>query len=276
MHATHTYAIHVHTCIYTCTHMYICMCVYTCTHMYIYIRIHNHLLTGHTHIMHVHLHSYKWICAPHLHTHLVSFPGPHTCTWVESGNEVSTHYTHVYEPKCILYIGCLCTTPMYVPLVILQLRLRQTPYCVWALRRKKGWNKERWVGSPQGAVHMATARLGCKRTMVGTGRVNSHPGCTNRLRDATLSLWGSFLAGKAVCVLNGPRMLIIAWIVNEWVWLKSRVCLLWLEVHFVLVRAQTEIKYGALKGKTCVYVVSSEGTKIFINLINRKMKKCGL
>ena len=83
--------------------------------------------------------------------------------------------------------------------------------------------------------------------VVDTGWVNSQPGCMNRLRDATLTLWGSFLAGKAVCVLNGPRMLIIAWLVNKWVWLKSRVCLLWLEVHFVLVRAQTEIKYGAQK-----------------------------
>ena len=37
-------------------------------------------------------------------------------------------------------------------------------------------------GHPQGAVHMAAARLGYKRTMVGTGWANSWPGHTNRCR----------------------------------------------------------------------------------------------
>ena len=92
----------------------------------------------------------------------------------------------------------------------------------------------------------------------------AHLGCMNRLRDATLSLWGSFLAGKAVCVLNGPRMLIIAWIVNEWVWLKSRVCLLWLEVHFVLVRAQTEIKFGARKERHAYMLSQVKGLKYLL------------
>ena len=34
----------------------------------------------------------------------------------------------------------------------------------------------------QCAVHMATARLGCKMTMVGTGLANSWPGYMSRLR----------------------------------------------------------------------------------------------
>ena len=36
-------------------------------------------------------------------------------------------------------------------------------------------------GHPQGAVHMAAARFGCKRTVVGTGWANSWPGCTRRV-----------------------------------------------------------------------------------------------
>ena len=31
-------------------------------------------------------------------------------------------------------------------------------------------------------MHMAAARLGCKRTVVGTGWANSWPGCMSRLR----------------------------------------------------------------------------------------------
>ena len=31
-------------------------------------------------------------------------------------------------------------------------------------------------------MHVAAARLGCKRTMVGTRWVNSRPGCMSRLR----------------------------------------------------------------------------------------------
>ena len=45
-------------------------------------------------------------------------------------------------------------------------------------------------------MHMAAARLGCKRAMVGS----SHPGCMNRLRKCYSHL--SFLAGKAAWVLS--------------------------------------------------------------------------
>ena len=42
-------------------------------------------------------------------------------------------------------------------------------------------------GQPQGAVHMAAFRLGCKRAMVGTRWVNSRPGCMSNLENATLT-----------------------------------------------------------------------------------------
>ena len=56
----------------------------------------------------------------------------------------------------------------------------------------------------QGAMHMAAARLGCKRAMVGTRWANSHPGCMNRLRKHYSHLVGGlFLAGKAAWALSG-------------------------------------------------------------------------
>ena len=42
---------------------------------------------------------------------------------------------------------------------------------------------------------MVAARLGCKRAVVGTELANSHPGCTNRPRNATLTVWG-FNSGR--------------------------------------------------------------------------------
>ena len=43
---------------------------------------------------------------------------------------------------------------------------------------------------PQGAMHMAAARLGCKRTMVGTGWANSRPGCMSKLQKCYSHLSG--------------------------------------------------------------------------------------
>ena len=57
------------------------------------------------------------------------------------------------------------------------------------------------MGSPQGAMHMAAARLGCKRTMVLTGWANSQPGYMSRrlpIESADHSM-----------------------LVNEWAWLMS-------------------------------------------------------
>ena len=51
-------------------------------------------------------------------------------------------------------------------------------------------------GHPQGAVHMAAARLGCNKAMVDAGWANSHPGCLNGLRKRYSHLTGgSFLEG---------------------------------------------------------------------------------
>ena len=50
-------------------------------------------------------------------------------------------------------------------------------------------------------MHVAAARLGCKKAMIGTGWANSRPGCMNRLRKCYSHL--VLLAGKAACVLIG-------------------------------------------------------------------------
>ena len=47
-------------------------------------------------------------------------------------------------------------------------------------------------------MHMVAARLGCQNAMVGTGWVNSRPGCMERPRKRYSHLaGGSFLAGMA-------------------------------------------------------------------------------
>ena len=95
-----------------------------------------------------------------------------------------------------------------------------------------GWGG--W-GHPQGAVHMAAARLGCKMTVVGTGWANSWPGCMSRLRKCySHPSGGSFLAGKASWALSGCLPIESAhhcMLVNEGAWLRSHVCLLRLEVE---------------------------------------------
>ena len=84
-------------------------------------------------------------------------------------------------------------------------------------------------------MHMAVARLGCKRTMVGTGWANFRPGCMSRLRKHYPHLsGGSFLAKNASWALSGCLPIESAdhyMLVNEWAWLNSRVGLLRLEVE---------------------------------------------
>ena len=76
--------------------------------------------------------------------------------------------------------------------------------CTQVLCQQKGWDRGRWVGHLQGDMHMAVARLGYKRTMVGTGWANSHPGCMSRLKKCYSRLsGGSFLAGKASWARSG-------------------------------------------------------------------------
>ena len=130
-------------------------------------------------------------------------------------------------------------------------------YCTLARRfcvsRNGGTGGGGW-GQSQGAVHMASARLGCKRTMVGTGWANSCSDCMSWLRKCYSHLsGGSFLAGKASWVLS--RCLPIesadyCMLINDWAWLTSRVCLLRLEVELVSI-LESELgqkwRYSALK-----------------------------
>ena len=84
----------------------------------------------------------------------------------------------------------------YITLHTVQKKASVHWFCV--NRKDGGW------GHPLGAVHMATARLDCKRTMVGTRWANSHPGYIDRRRKCYSHLVrGSFLAGKAGWALSG-------------------------------------------------------------------------
>ena len=104
-------------------------------------------------------------------------------------------------------------------------------FCV---SRKGGTGGGGW-GHPQGAMYMMIVRLGCKSNMVGTGLANSRPGCMSRLRKCySHLLGGSFLAGKASWALSGclpTESADYCMLVNEWAWLRLRVCLLSLKVH---------------------------------------------
>ena len=85
-------------------------------------------------------------------------------------------------------------------------------------------------------MHMVAARLGCKRVMVGTRWANSCPGYIDGLRKRYSHLVeGSFLARKAAWALNGcmtTKSADYCMVVNEWAWLRSRVCLKWTWVQF--------------------------------------------
>ena len=79
-------------------------------------------------------------------------------------------------------------------------------------------------------MHLVAARRGCERAMVGTGWATSHPDCMDRLRKHYSHLVGGwFLARKAAWALSGCMTTDSAgycMVVNEWVWLRSRICLL--------------------------------------------------
>ena len=98
-------------------------------------------------------------------------------------------------------------------------------------------------------MHMVTARLGCKMTMVGTGWANSRSGCMSKLRKR----YSHFLGREASLALSGCLPIKSAnhcMLVNEWAWLTSQVCLLRLEVQLASV-LESELgqkwRYGALK-----------------------------
>ena len=98
----------------------------------------------------------------------------------------------------------------------------------------KGWDSGRWMESSQGAVHMVAARLGFKNALVSTQRANPCPDCIDRLRTHYSHLAeGWLLARKAAWSLSGCMATDSAdyyMLVNEWVWSKSRDCLLRPEV----------------------------------------------
>ena len=84
-------------------------------------------------------------------------------------------------------------------------------------------------------MHNAAVRLVCKSNILATGLANSCPGCMSMLRKCySRLLGGSFLAGKASWA---PRECLptesadYCMRVNDWVWLRPRVCLLSLKVH---------------------------------------------
>ena len=111
-------------------------------------------------------------------------------------------------------------------------------------------------------MHMVAARLSCQSGMVGTVWANSCPDCMDRLRKCYSHLLGvSFLAGKATWALSGCSTTGSAdycMVVNEWVWLKSRVCLLSGLGFSFGVRAWTEMDIQCVKGMYRLKLVSSE------------------
>ena len=102
---------------------------------------------------------------------------------------------------------------------------------------------------------MVAARLGCERAMVGTGWATSCPDCMDKLRKHYSHLVGGwFLARKAALALSGCMTTDGAnycMLVNKWVWSKSSVCLLTLEVDMGSVLESELWRYGILKACIC-------------------------
>ena len=59
-------------------------------------------------------------------------------------------------------------------------------------------------------MHMAAARLGCKRTVVGTGWANSWPGCMSRLRKCAVHMAAARLGCKGPWLAPGGPTLGLA------------------------------------------------------------------
>ena len=97
-------------------------------------------------------------------------------------------------------------------------------------------------------MHMAAARLGCQKTMVG----NKWSRCMSKLRKCYSHR--GFISGREGC-LGSKRVLLIesadyCMLINEWAWLMSRVCLLRMEVEFASVlesKIGQKWRYSALK-----------------------------
>ena len=107
-------------------------------------------------------------------------------------------------------------------------------------------------------MHMVAARLGCESIVVGTKWATHCSYCMERLRKHYTHLVGGwFLARKAAWALSMCMATESAdhyVIVNEWVWLRSRVCLLMLEVDLGSVlelELEQKWRYGALNACLC-------------------------
>ena len=113
-------------------------------------------------------------------------------------------------------------------------------------------------------MHMVAARLGFEKAMVGTQRATPRSDCMDRLRKHYSHLAeGWFLARKAFWSLSGCMATDNAdyyMLVNEWVWSKSRDCLLRPEVDMGSfgVRAWTEMEIRCVKGMCGLKVAGSE------------------
>ena len=127
--------------------------------------------------------------------------------------------------------------------------LHHTAHCV---SRNGGKGGVEW-DHPQADMHIMAARLGCQSTMVGTRWANSCPGCMNRHRKHYSHLVGGlFLVGKTAWNLSGcltTESADYCMVVNEWAWLRLRVCVLRLGSVLESELGQKR-RYGALK--TCM------------------------
>ena len=107
-------------------------------------------------------------------------------------------------------------------------------------------------------MHMVAAWLGFEKAMVGTRRATPRSDCMDRLRKHYSHLAeGRFLARKAAWSLSGCMATDSAdyyKFVNEWVWSKSRDCLLRHGWSFG-VRAWTEMQIRCAKGMCGLKVV---------------------
>lgn len=78
------------------------------------------------------------------------------------------------------------------------------------------WDREGGWGHMQSAVHMAAAKLGCKRAMIGTVWAHSHPGCVNRLRECYSHLVGvHFWQGRLLGFRMGICQMRILGLINQ-------------------------------------------------------------
>ena len=116
------------------------------------------------------------------------------------------------------------------------------------ISRKGGTGGGGW-GCLQRYMHMVAARLGCERAMVGIRRATPRPDCMDRLRTCYSLLVE--VSGREVSL--GSEQVFDnweCWLLHEWAWSRSWVCLLKLEVDMGSVLESELVqkqRYGALR-----------------------------